>query len=73
MLRNGLLLETIAIGVVAILFDLLIYRVVVGRFVDTKAPYFYQMILGAFLLGASIHVTFEFAGLNEKWCRANFK
>jgi hypothetical protein len=30
------------------------------------------MLIGSFLMGASIHIVFELLGLNEQWCRATF-
>jgi hypothetical protein len=61
------------IGIFAIILDVLIYRVLVGNFPSQSLPHFKNMILGAFILGASMHIILEFAGMNEYWCRKTYK
>jgi hypothetical protein len=71
-MRSGLVTESIAMGVVSIMLFFITYRIIVGRFLDTKDVYLYQMFLLPFLLGASIHVTSEFVGLNERIRNATY-
>lgn len=62
-MRNSLLLEAVVVGVM------------------TSATYFAltQLKTGVatpwllFLTGALIHLVFEFAGMNEWWCRQTYK
>ena len=72
-MRTELIIETIVIGIFAIILDVLIYRVLVGEFPSPSLPHFNKMILGAFLLGASMHIILEFSGMNEYWCRKTYK
>jgi hypothetical protein len=62
----------IVIGIATIVFDLLVYYILIGNFPSSSLPYFRQMILGAFLLGASMLFVFEIVGVNESWCRSVF-
>jgi hypothetical protein len=72
-MRSELFIEVIVIGIFAIILDILIYRVLVGEFPSPSLPHYYKMILGAFILGASMHIILEFAGMNEYWCKRVFK
>ncbi len=72
-MRKELIFELIAIGILAVLFDLVIYKLLSGYFPSPSLPYYNKMILGAFLLGASLHFVLEVVGVNESWCNSVFK
>lgn len=71
-MRNNLLIETVAIGLFTIVMEFFVYFVLTGEFPGPRLGHFYKMLAGAFLLGASIHLVLEFAGVNERWCKAEF-
>jgi multisubunit Na+/H+ antiporter MnhE subunit len=68
-MRKELFAEMIAVGILAIVFQLFIYMLLSGEF---PSLHFNKMILGAFLSGASLHFSLEIAGLNEYWCRTTY-
>jgi hypothetical protein len=72
-MRNSLIYETIVIGVLTFLLTFGIYYVMKGNLPQTTKPGYYRMIIGSFLVGALLHLSFEFSGINEKWCKNNFK
>ena len=72
-MRKELFIEMIAIGILAIVFELFIYLILSGEFPSPLLPpHFNKMILGAFLLGSSLHFTLEIVGLNEYWCKTTY-
>jgi hypothetical protein len=71
--RKELILEMIAIGIFTILVEYFVYRIVSGEFPSPRLSHYNAMLLGAFLLGASMHFILEVTGVNEKWCRATYK
>lgn len=72
-MRKNLPLELVAIGLLTIIVEFFIYRLLSGQFPSPKLPHFNKMILGAFLLGSSLHFILEIATVNEKWCRTTYK
>jgi hypothetical protein len=68
-MRTALLFEMIAVGIFTIILEFFVYRVISGEFPWTHLPHFKGMLLGAFLLGASMHFILDVAGVNESWCR----
>jgi hypothetical protein len=70
-MRNPIVvaIETLSIGIVAIIYNIAIYRIINGEFPDN----YRSMIIGAFLLGAFIHLSFEYSGANEWWCKKTYK
>lgn len=72
-IRKLLIVEVIIIGVLTMLLQLVIYRALTGSFPSQSKPYFNQMLIGGFLLGASLHLGFEVVGANESWCRYTYK
>ena len=71
-MRKELPLELLVFGIVTIIFNLVIYWAVTGEFPTTKLDHFNQMLLASFLLGSSIHLTFELLGFNERWCKSTY-
>lgn len=71
-MRKELIIEMVAIGILAIVFELFIYLILSGEFPSPSLPHFNKMILGAFLLGSSLHFALEIAGLNEYWCKTTY-
>ena len=67
---NDLIIEFAIIGITTIIFNLIIYRILVGNF--PKKENSQIMIFGAFLIGVFIHMFFELTGINELWCRRTF-
>ncbi len=74
MTRNleKVLLEAIVIGVIAIFFGYAGYFIMSGKIINSQEKYFIPMIINIFLIGFLMHVTFEYTGLNESWCRTTF-
>jgi uncharacterized membrane protein YidH (DUF202 family) len=72
-MRTALLLEMIAVGIFTIVLEFFVYRIVAREFPWTHLPHFNSMLLGAFILGASMHFILEVVGVNESWCRSTFK
>lgn len=68
-MRVELLYEVIAIGILTIIFLWPSYYITSGKFPDKEI---YKMIIGAFILGGSMHFVLELAGVNEYWCRKTF-
>jgi hypothetical protein len=71
-MRKELLLELVVFGIVTVVFNLAIYWIITGEFPSPKLEHFNQMLLASFLLGSSIHLTFEVLGFNERWCRSTY-
>lgn len=67
MFRKFLIVELFVIGLITILFNFVIYFSLVGKLPEKKNVS--VMVLGAFLLGVSIHLFFEVIGGNHRWCR----
>lgn len=61
-MRNNLPFEAIIVG----LLTILVFYTVRYIFQDL------DLIILLFLSGALLHLTLEFAGLNESWCRTTF-
>lgn len=66
-MRKLLIVEAIVIGIITLLLIIPIVSALSG-----KILYDSKMLIGSFLMGASIHIVFELLGLNEQWCRATF-
>jgi hypothetical protein len=71
-MRQGLLLELLGIGLLTVFMEFLVYKLLTGEFPGPHLNHFKSMLLGAFLLGSSIHLVLEVTGVNEKWCRSAF-
>jgi hypothetical protein len=72
-MRNNLIYESIFIGVMTLLLTNIIYYIFNNKYPETTKPGYYQMIIGAFLVGFVLHMGFEFTGMNESWCRNTYK
>lgn len=68
-MRKELIFEVIAVGILTIIFLWPSYYLVSGKFPNKEVS---KMLIGAFILGGSMHFVLEIAGLNEKWCRMTF-
>jgi|688.fasta_scaffold153964_2 hypothetical protein len=73
-MRNNLPYEVLIIGILTIIATFAIYYLLNGQFpsYSEDPAKFYKMLLGSFLVGSSLHLTLELAGLNEKWCKNEF-
>ncbi len=71
-MRQGLPLELVMIGLFTMVCEFAVYRILTGEFPGPHLGHFKSMLLGAFMLGSSIHLILEITGVNEKWCKANF-
>lgn len=71
-MRQGLLLELLGIGLLTVFMEFFVYRILTGEFPGPQLGHFKSMLLGAFLLGSSIHLVLEVSGVNEKWCKSAF-
>ena len=73
-MRNNLPYEVLIIGVLTIIATFAIYYLLNSQFpIYSEDPTkFYKMLIGSFLVGASLHLTLELLGLNEKWCKNEF-
>lgn len=69
---SAILIEVIVIGAFSALLQFLIYKALTGAFPNPKLEHYNKMILGGFLLGASIHIIFEVIGANEAWCKQTY-
>lgn len=72
-MRKNLIYESIFIGVMTLLLTNIIYYIFNNKYPETTKPGYYQMIIGAFLVGFVLHMGFEFTGMNESWCRNTYK
>lgn len=70
-MRNNLIYEIIVIGVITMIFNSIIYTLLTGKLIINSQNY-QTMLFGSFLLGASMHLSFELIGFNESWCRKEF-
>ena len=67
-MRDTLIYEVIAIGVMSLVLTYILNYIIKGM-----SPIFdYQQMVIPFLVGALIHILFEFTGMNEKWCRMTY-
>jgi hypothetical protein len=73
-MRNylNIIVEVIIIGFLTTFFTFGIYTVMNGEFPQSTKPGYKQMIIGSFLVGALLHISFEFSGINEKWCKTTY-
>ena len=71
-MRQGLLAELLAIGILTMLLEFLVYKLLTGEFPGPHLSHFKSMLFGAFLLGSSMHLILEVAGVNERWCKSAF-
>lgn len=68
-----ILIELIFLAIASIVINFLIYSAFTGTF---KFPDFKKqspMYIGGILLVVILHLGFEIAGLNERWCKAIYK
>lgn len=72
-MRNNLIYESIFIGVMTLLLTNIMYYIFNHKFPESTKPGYYQMIIGAFLVGFILHLGFEFTGMNELWCKSTYK
>lgn len=69
-MRREILIEMFLVGILVVIFQYFTYYVVSGEFPQKHLK---SMILGGFLVGASLHFFLEIIGANEKWCRMTYK
>lgn len=72
-MRSNLIYEAIAVGVLTFIFTFGIYFLMNQRLPDPNEPGYIQMIIGSITVGALMHITLEFGGVNESWCRNTFQ
>lgn len=68
-MRKEIVIESIVIGIIAVLLQFIVYRLLMGEFPNPADPGYWQMIIGQFLIGVIIHSGFEVIGANEWWCK----
>lgn len=72
-MRDNLIYETILIGILTLLFTFGIIYVLNNKLPDSSKPDYYKMVIGAFSVGALLHLSFEFTGMNESWCKYTYR
>ena len=66
------MIEVIVIGIISLVFNLFIFKGFTGKFPPIDKNH-QNMLIGSFLLGALIHLSFEYTGTNEWWCKSTYK
>lgn len=74
-MRNYLhiIFEVLTIGLLTTFFTFCIYYLMRNQLQESKKAQYIKMFIGSFLVGALLHLSFEFSGINEKWCRYIYK
>jgi hypothetical protein len=67
-LRRALSMELLIIGLMCVVLNVILFRVLTGKFPGYEP----RMIIGSFLMGVILHFVLEVTGMNEQWCRTTF-
>jgi len=72
-MRREVIIESVIIGIIAVILQFIIYRILIGEFPNKTDSGFNEMIIGQFMIGFIIHSGFEMIGANEWWCKKTYK
>lgn len=70
-MRIIVFLEALIIGIIALILGILISEIM-KKTITFEKNSLLPMYIGIFILGASMHLIFEFLGLNSWWCRKTY-
>ena len=68
-MRNTLLIEAIVIGIITVILGIVVAKIM-EKTMKFEKNSLLPMYIGTFVVGASLHLIFEFSGINSWWCKS---